>query len=100
MKFKLLSIGQKFKYQGEVYVKTSPIIASNIKTAHNKMIPAYAMLELLEQSITEKEIKKQKTLSSEQVVKAFNEFFASCVILIDDKAALDIARDKFMQSII
>jgi len=100
MKFKLLSVGQKFKYEGEVYLKTSPIIASNVETGHNKMIPAYAVLQLQEQSVAENEITKKDNLSSEQVIKAFNEFYASCVCLIEDKSALDIARDKFMQSII
>ena len=36
MKFKLLSIGQKFEYEGEVYIKTSPLIASNIKTSQDR----------------------------------------------------------------
>ena len=56
MKFKLLSIGQKFSFKGEVFVKTSTLIASNVETGHNKMIPAYAPLSLLDQSVVEKEI--------------------------------------------
>lgn len=100
MKFKLLSIGQKFEYKGETYVKTSPLIASNVETGHNKMIPAYAVLQLQEQSVVEKEVSKKDNLKSEQVIKAFNEFYSSCVSLIEDKKVLDIARDKFMQSII
>ena len=100
MKFKLLSIGQKFKYQDEVYVKTSPIVASNVESGHNKMIPAYATLDLLTQSVTEKEIKTQENLNTEQVINAFNDFYADCITLVENKTALDLARDKFMQSII
>ena len=99
MKFKLLSVGQKFEYQGELFVKTSVLIASNVETGHNKMIPAYAALKLQEHSEAEKEISKKEELNSGQVIAAFNDFYASCVTLIEDKTALDIARDKFMQSI-
>ena len=99
MKFKLLSIGQKFEYQNEVYLKTSPIIAKNIETGHNKMIPAYAHLNLLDKSAAEKEIQIKEKISSKQVLDAFDEFYSKCVNLIEDKTALDIARDKFMQNI-
>jgi len=100
MKFKLLSIGQQFEYQDELYVKTSPLVASNMKTGHNKMIPAYATLTLQNQSVSEKEVTQKEALNSEQVIAAFNDFYVSCVSLIEDKNALDIARDKFMQNII
>lgn len=100
MKFKLLSIGQKLEYQGEVYVKTSSIIASNVETNHNKMIPAYATLNLLSQSIAEKEIKTQENLNTEQIISAFNDFYADCITLVENKTALELARDKFMQNII
>jgi len=100
MKFKLLGIGQKFEYQGELYVKTSPLIASNMETGHNKMIPAYAALTLQEQSVSEEAVAQKDTLNSEQVIEAFNDFYVNCVDLIEDKNALDIARDKFMQKII
>ena len=100
MKFKLLSIGQKFEYEGETYVKTSPLIASNVETNHNKMIPAYVTLNLLSQSVAEKEIKTQENLNTEQVINAFNDFYADCITLVVNKTALELARDKFMQSII
>jgi hypothetical protein len=100
MKFKILSIGQKFEYQDEIYVKTSPLIASNVATGHNKIIPAYAALKLQDQSVSEKEVAQKDELKSERVIDAFNEFYARCVTLIEDKSALDLARDKFMQSIL
>lgn len=100
MKFKLLSVGNKFEYQGEVFVKVSPIIASNVNTGHNKMIPAYATLTLLEHSLAEKEIISRDTLKSDDVINAFNTFYETCINLLEDKTALDVARDKFMQSIL
>ncbi len=99
MKFKLLAIGQKFRYQGEVYVKTSPLIASNVETSHNRMIPAYATLELLENTVVEKEIQQQEKLDTQQVLDAFNQFYATCVTLVEDTRQLEVARDQFLQSL-
>ena len=78
MKFKLLSIGQKFEYQGETYIKTSPLIASNVKTSNNKMIPRSATLTLLDDSGTKKQEVKNKTLNAQETLVAFNRFYEKC----------------------
>ena len=104
MKFKLLSIGQKFEYDGVVYVKTSPLVASNIETGHNKMIPRYAMLTLLDNSNEKKQI-SDKQVSSNEVLTAFNNFYEKCIKTLENKNALipeikdemDKARDEFSQ---
>lgn len=98
MKFKLLTIGDKFEYQDEVYVKTSPIIASSINSNHNKMIPGYAMVKLLDH--TGKEATINESLHSEKVMQAFNTFYSTCLTLIEDKEALQAARDEFMQRLL
>lgn len=98
MKFKLLAIGDKFEYQDETYVKTSPIIASNISNNHNKMIPGYAVVKLLNHSGNQATI--NESLSSEKVIQAFNVFYTSCLALIEDKEALQTARDEFMQRLL
>lgn len=108
MKFKLLSIGQKFEYEGDVYIKTSPLIASNIETSHNKMIPRYAMLTLLDDAeISKQEIKKE-TVNSQEILNSFNSFYESCISTLEKnnvlipqiKDELDKARDDFIQNII
>lgn len=103
MKFKLLSIGQKFKYQDEVYVKTSPIIASNVETGHNKMIPAYATLTLLDNSGEDKQSKTKEAVNAKEVLSAFNIFYEKCIKTLESndmlvpviKDELDKARDEF-----
>lgn len=105
MKFKLLSIGQKFKYEGEIYVKTSPLVASNVKTAHNKMIPRYAMLTLLNDSGTNEQQVKESLVDAQKLLNAFNIFYADCIgtlekndVLVPQiKNDLDKAKDKFVQ---
>ena len=107
MKFKLLSIGQKFSYRDEVYVITSPIIASNVATGHNKMIPAYAMLTLLDNSGEEEKILLDESIAAKDVHAAFNIFYEKCIKTLEDnnvlvpiiKNELDNARDEFTQQL-
>ncbi len=108
MKFKLLSVGQKFKFKDEVYVKTSPIVASNVATGHNKMIPAYAMLTLLDNSGEEEKVLSDESIAAKDVHTAFNTFYEKCIKTLEDnnvlvpiiKNELDQARDEFKQHII
>lgn len=103
MKFKLLSIGQKFKFQGEIYVKTSPIVASNIATGHNKMIPRYAVLTLLDNSNEEIQQSSKEPVSAADVLNQFNQFYEKCISTLEKndvlvpiiKDELDKARDEF-----
>lgn len=105
MKFKLLSIGQKFEYEGETYIKTSPLIASNIKTSHNKIIPRYAMLTLLDDTGTNKQKIKSKTVNSQETLNAVNLFYEKCISTLEKnevltpkiKDELDKARDELTQ---
>ena len=46
MKFSLLEIGQQFIYQGECYVKATPVVAHHCKTGKSKLIPRSAVLSL------------------------------------------------------
>lgn len=108
MKFKLLSIGQKFEYKGETYIKTSPLIASNIETSHNKMIPRYAALKVLDnEGLNTRQVKKEY-VGAKDTLDAFNLFYEQCIgileshnVLIPDiKNKLDKARDDFTQKLI
>ena len=103
MKFKLLSVGQKFKYQDEVYVKTSPIVASNVETGHNKMIPAYATLILLDNSGEDKQSTTKEAVDAKDIINAFNIFYEKCIKTLESndvlvpviKDELDKERDEF-----
>ena len=107
MKFNLLSLGQKFKYKDETYIKTSPLIASNVKTSQNKMIPRYAILTLLDESGIEKQQINQKNINALKVNDAFNLFYAKCIATLEKndvlvpliKDELDKSRDEFVQSL-
>ena len=105
MKFKLLSIGQKFKFQDEVYVKTSPIVASNVVTGHNKMIPRYATLTLLDGTGTKEQQTRNEPIDAQEILNAFNIFYEKCIATLENnnvlvpliKDEIDKARDEFTQ---
>jgi len=107
MKFKLLSVGQKFKYQDDIYVKTSPIVASNVETGHNKMIPRYAVLTLLDNSGENIQTPSKESIQTEDVHKNFNLFYEKCIATLEKndvlipiiKDELDKARDEFIQAL-
>ena len=105
MKFKLLSIGQRFEYDGDIYVKTSPLIASNVKTSENKMIPRYATLILLADTGKDQQKVKKETINTQEILSAFNIFYEKCITALEDnnvlvpliKDEIDKARDEFTQ---
>lgn len=105
MKFKLLSLGQKFEYEGDTYVKTSPLLASNIKTSQSKIIPRYATLILLDDARNSNQGNVSKQIDSQQVLLKFNAFYEICINEIEKqnfltpelKNELDKARDNFSQ---
>jgi len=39
MKFRLLAVGQQFEYQGETYIKSTPLIAHQVDTGEQRLIP-------------------------------------------------------------
>ena len=51
MKFQQLKIGQAFEYQGDSYVKSSPLVASHAETGKQKLIPRYAAIVTTESSL-------------------------------------------------
>lgn len=42
MKFSLLAVGQQFEYQGETYIKSTPLIAHQVDTGEQRLIPRSA----------------------------------------------------------
>ena len=71
MKFKQLNIGQQFEYQGQTYIKTTPLIAKDIETGDQKLIPHYANL-ITDTPSTGSLHKTSPTLASERVTQAIS----------------------------
>lgn len=84
MKFSQLPLGARFEYEGQVYVKTSPIAASG-ERGGQKLIPRYAVLKPLEASARPAP-RPARTLDETKVTAAFESFAAQCAQLIDQAA--------------
>ena len=75
MKFQQLEIGQAFEYQGDSYVKSSPLVASHAETGKQKLIPRYAAIVTTESSSSPDDTKPARNLNSKQVQIAFDKFY-------------------------
>lgn len=84
MKFQYLKIGQQFHYQGETYVKATPLIASHAETGQQKLIPRYAEIQLLENTPLPEAQTSHHSLSDTQVRTAFDQYHALCLTAIED----------------
>lgn len=108
MKFSQLPMGARFEYEGQVYVKTSPIAASG-ETGGQKMIPRYAVLKPLDAGM-KPAASKGRSLDEAKVTAAFDAFAARSAQLIDQAAAdttqrallrteLEAARQAFLDAL-
>lgn len=50
MKFSLLTVGQQFEYQGETFIKSTPLIAHQVDTGEQRLIPRSATVVSTNQS--------------------------------------------------
>lgn len=90
MKFSQIKIGDKFIWKNEVYSKTSPIVAKNIETNANKMIPKYVTIELVD-SVTKDEstIESSDDILSYFVKKLNNKITSSTLSDTDKEFVLE-----------
>jgi len=79
MKFQQVKIGQQFEYQGDIYVKHSPLVASHAETGKQKLIPRYAAIVVTDTAVNSESKKPGRSLDSEQVQIAFGKFY-DCVL--------------------
>jgi len=75
MKFQQLKIGQEFEYQGDFYVKSSPLVANHVETGEQKLIPRYAAIVVTGTSTTPDDKRPARNLNSKQVQIAFDKFY-------------------------
>lgn len=100
MKFQHLSIGQEFEYQGEYYVKTTPLVANQKKTGKQKLIPRYTEIQTSDTPAPASSRVNQNSLSSDSVKATFEAYQASCFQSLDalvnkvDQATLEVTHQK------
>lgn len=99
MKLQHLAIGDRFEYEGDVYVKTGPLTAASEKGGQ-RVIPRSAFLHPVGgvEAVTDTASNK---LERQQVAAAFASFYASCAGLVGDneRRELELARRRFLGSL-
>ncbi len=104
MKFQMLSIGDRFEFDGKEYVKTGPLTAEN--EGRQRMIPRFAVLKPVDLPVKQAR-KTDRKLDEAVVLDAFDAFVQDCTSLLQatgaDKShtqawhsALNSARDRFL----
>ena len=83
MKFQQLKIGQKFEYEGNTYVKCSPLIASHAETGEQKLIPRYAAIIVTDTALPAENKKPARNLNFDQVRIAFDKFYDHYLDLLE-----------------
>ena len=91
MKFQQLKIGQKFEYQGNTYVKSSPLLASQVETGEQKLIPRYAAIVVMDASLSQENKTVSRQINTDLVQAAFDKFYAEA---LDALAAAGSQLDK------
>lgn len=109
MKFYLLPIGETFDYQGEQYIKSTPLVANNISSGKDRLIPRSADVSPQNGQIEPLHLQTdEKTVKLTEVTNAFEQFFQHCQQSIKalpaDTAAdvvenMEMARQAFIETL-
>lgn len=93
-------MGARFKYEGNVYVKTGPMTASS-EQGGQRIIPRYATLKPLDIAVTESKAPIKGRLEAVRVRAAFERFYESCEGLVSDAGRMELAqaRQAFLEAI-
>lgn len=79
MKFHEIPIGQQFEFEGEMYAKSAPLIASHAQSGKQKFMPRYAVVRLAGDVVPAASVQKGGMIHAEAVVLSFDEFYACCL---------------------
>lgn len=84
MKFQQVSVGQRFEFEGRVYVKISPLLAQTESSGGQRLLPRSATVRLLEKETSSVAVPaKKKMLDSAEIVAAVGQFRLECVASIE-----------------
>ncbi len=98
MKLQHLAIGDRFEYEGQIYVKTGPLTASG-EIDGQRIIPRYAVLRSITSSTAETDDKNSEPVPDKnKIMDAFDQFYRSCKPMIDAQhhPELESARLRFL----
>lgn len=100
LKFHELPIGQQFEFEGEIYAKSAPLVASHAQSGKQKFMPRYAVVRLAGETMPAAPVAKSGMIRAELVGSAFEEFYACCLAMLENLPVekQDAAREEFEQA--
>lgn len=114
MKFHLLPVGEKFEYQGEIYIKADKLIANSEQTGKNRLIPRSANIKPVNATtdVSPKVIEEHQ-IQTAKVLREFDDYHQQCLQCLSDicdsndsqaiskkKDELEAARQRFIDSLL
>jgi hypothetical protein len=99
MRIHQLPIGARFEYEGHVYVKTGPMVATS--STGQRLIPKHAVLSPLQSVDVSGEAECSETVLRSRVIESFEIFYGRCIPLVprDLRGELEAARDCFLDAL-
>lgn len=97
MKLQHLAIGDRFEYEGKIYVKTGPLTASSDQGGQ-QLIPRYAVLKPLDAPVAGKSPASREKVNKAAVLAAFDRFYRTSERLCAPGSQADLAkaREEFL----
>jgi hypothetical protein len=87
MKFQQLSVGQRFEFEGQVYVKISALLAQSEASSGQRLLPRSAVVRLLEREIPSVAARTKKELPGvAELSAALDQFHLDCVASVEGLA--------------
>ena len=74
MKFCDIPVGSQFRYQGEVYIKTTPLVARNEASGEQKFFRRASLVQSRSDSIPSGSVDTQKQFPYARIHQAMDEF--------------------------
>ncbi len=78
MKFHDLAIGQRFELENELYLKTSPVLASKVEGGASRFIARYVPVKPADEEKPRTQAESVRLLQPAAVLAAFDIFYANC----------------------
>ncbi len=87
MKFHHLAIGQKFRWNDQLWVKTSPLVANRYESDVQKLVPRYVDVTPLDDTPPPV---PAEPLTPDQIRDAFNRFYGRALTLLESELETEL----------
>lgn len=87
MRFQQIAVGERFEFEGEVYVKVDALIAQIEGSHTRRLIPRYAQLNAPGCAVSDSADAATVLLQRGTATTAFDAFYARCLEIVEELAA-------------